>query len=423
VAAAVGLAQNLGALRALAAEGIQRGHMRVHARNLAVASGALDHEVDVVAAQISAAGLPSREAARQALRRIRCVDRQALDPAEARKRFVALGQSQVAPMLALLEEVVRGATDHDSSLVEMCSYHLGSGGKRLRAILPLSVADALGTDPARLLPFGAACEMLHNATLVHDDLQDGDTLRRGRETVWHRYGAPQAINLGDAMFYYTLLLLERLQVPAARRRAIVDRTLRDTLRVIDGQEREIALGRAAVPTLESYFAMVTGKTSGLFALPMAGAAALCGASELVVRALGSAAEHLGVLFQIQDDLLDLYGPKGRDAPGNDIREGKRSVLVVHTLLHAAPREAARLREILDRDRQSTTGAEVKEAMALFERHGAPGFAVHEMAQRRERATQAVGAGEHPALVALVDAVAELLLEPIAPVIARLAVQA
>jgi hydroxymethylglutaryl-CoA reductase len=423
VAAAVGLAQNLGALRALAAEGIQRGHMRIHARNLAVSSGAVDHEVEVVAERISSAGPPTREAARETLRRIRSADRLALDPTEARKRFLALGQSHVRPMLDLLDDVVRGSSGDGSSLTEMCAYHLGSGGKRLRAILPLSVADALGTDPGRLLPFAAACEMLHNATLVHDDLQDGDSLRRGSETVWHRFGAPQAINLGDAMFYYTLLLLERLQVPAARRQAIVHRTVRDTLQVIGGQERELALGRMPVPTLEGYFAMVVGKTSGLFALPMAGAAALCGASTQLVQALGSAAQHLGVLFQIQDDLLDLYGPKGREAAGNDIREGKRSVLAVHTLLHAPPDEAARLREILDRDRQSTTAAEVAEAMALFERHGAPGFAAREIAQRRRRAIRAIAEGEHPALVALVDAVAELLLEPIAPVMARLEARA
>jgi len=170
-----------------------------------------------------------------------------------------------------------------------------TGGKRLRAVLRLRVGEAVGADPAQLVPFGAACEMLHNATLVHDDLQDGDRLRRGRATVWHRYGAAQAINLGDAMFYYTLLLVHRLELPIDRREAIARRVLEETLRVIEGQEREFRLRQFSRPPLPDYFAMVEAKTSGLFALPMAGAAALCGRPAEVVRGLQEAAGHMGPL--------------------------------------------------------------------------------------------------------------------------------
>ena len=423
IAAAVGLAQNLGALRALAAEGIQHGHMRVHARNIAVACGAIDHEVDWVAERIAGSGQPSQQAARDVLDRLRGTDASAFDGSAALTRFAALGHSYLEPMLGLVEQVVRETSGDGSSLSEMCAYHMGSGGKRLRAILPLAVADVLGTDPARLVPFGAACEMLHNATLVHDDLQDGDQLRRGRATVWHRFGAAPAINLGDAMFYYTLLLIDRLELPAARRQAVARRTLRDTLRVIGGQERELGLGKLTRPRLEDYFAVVEGKTSGLFALPMAGAAALCGAAPPLVHALEQAARHLGVLFQIQDDLLDLYGEKGRDCAGSDIREGKRSVLAVHSLGHAPPDEARRLRDILDHERSATTRKEVAEAMALFERHGSPGFALREIAQRRRRALAAAAHGDHPALVGLIDALSDILVEPIRPVMARFEVLA
>jgi hydroxymethylglutaryl-CoA reductase len=423
IAAAVGLAQNLGALRALAAEGIQQGHMRLHARSIAVACGALDHEVDWVAERISRSAQPTREAARELLGRLRGADALAVDGSAALTRFATLGQSYLAAMLGLVEQVVREASGDGSRLTEMCAYHMGSGGKRLRAILPLAVADLLGVDPALLVPFGAACEMLHNATLVHDDLQDGDELRRGRATVWHRFGAAPAINLGDAMFYYTLLLIDRLALPVARRQAVARRTLRDTLRVIGGQERELGLARLDRPRLEDYFAVVEGKTSGLFALPMAGAAVLCGAAPPLVHALEQAARHLGVLFQIQDDLLDVYGEKGRDRAGSDIREGKRSVLAVHALQHAPAGDAQRLRAILDRQRAATTREEVAEAMELFERHGAPGFALQEIAQRRRRALAAAAHGDHPALVGMIDALSELLVEPIRPVMSRFEVLA
>ena len=130
---------------------------------------------------------------------------------DVRTRLEALSAAHLEGLLALIREVVGEAVPPDSTLVGMLSYHMGTGGKRLRALLPLAVADALEAQPAQLVPFGAACELLHNATLVHDDLQDGDEMRRDQEAVWKRYGAAQAINLGDAMLYLTLALVHRLQ--------------------------------------------------------------------------------------------------------------------------------------------------------------------------------------------------------------------
>jgi geranylgeranyl pyrophosphate synthase len=259
--------------------------------------------------------------------------------------------------------------------------------------------------------------MLHNATLVHDDLQDGDRYRRGVETVWHHFGTPQAINLGDAMFYYTLELVHRLQLPLGRREAAARRVLRETLRVIDGQEREFLLKQVERPTLADYFTMVEGKTSGLFALPMAGAAAVCGASGPIVRGLQEAARHMGVLFQIQDDVLDLYADKGRDARGSDIREGKRSILVVHALEHADDDEAARLREVLDKERESTTTEEVEEVITLLTRNGALAFALKEIESRRERARKVMQLVGDDQLTSVVTAMCDVFLEPIQSVIA------
>jgi len=418
ITAAVGLAQNLGALRALAAEGIQRGHMRAHARNVAVAAGAVELEVDQVATAMADGGQVNVDAAQEVLASLRINRGPVTDSDAIRHRFRELRKAHLADIRELIDDVLREATPDRSSLTEMCAYHMESGGKRLRALLPLVVAEALGADPATLVPFGAACEMLHNATLVHDDLQDGDRLRRGVETVWHHFGVPQAINLGDAMFYYTLELVHRLQVPLGRRDAVARRVLRETLRVIDGQEREFSLRGNERITLADYFAMVEGKTSGLFALPMAGAATLCGASSQVVQGLQEAARHMGVLFQIQDDVLDLYGEKGRDSRGSDIREGKRSILVVHALEHATPERAAWLREVLDRDRGATTEEDIGRVIDLFAETGSLGFALGEIAQRRERARQVMRLLGHEQLALVVAAMCDLFLEPIQPVIAR-----
>ncbi|MFB6262683.1 MAG: polyprenyl synthetase family protein, partial [Bradymonadaceae bacterium] len=153
-------------------------------------------------------------------------------------QLLALRDRYAPPLLELMEETIESIPEDGSPLVEMGRHHLQTGGKRLRAMLPLAVGRRLGADPDALLPFGAACELLHNATLVHDDLQDGDRTRRGESTVWSTFGSERAINLGDAMLYWPLLLIDRLDCSAATRNTLYRTTTRQTLSVIDGQDRE-----------------------------------------------------------------------------------------------------------------------------------------------------------------------------------------
>ncbi|MFH1131331.1 MAG: polyprenyl synthetase family protein [Pseudomonadota bacterium] len=342
---------------------------------------------------------------------------------DAKDRFRNLKEVFEPQILALANKVVESACPNGQTLHHLFSYHMSTGGKRLRALLPLLVGDALGTDPAFLIPFGAACEVLHNATLVHDDLQDGDRYRRGRETVWYRFGIPQAINLGDAMFYYTVLLAQKVDVPTELREAVTQRVLLQTLRVIDGQEREFQLKKKETPILEDYFLMVEGKTSGLFALPMAGAAQLCGAPAGLVCGLEDAARHMGVLFQIQDDVLDLYADKGRDMRGSDIAEGKRSALVVHALETCGSEDRKWLRHILDKQREETSAEDVKEVIALFARTGSLQNALAEIVQRRKRALNVKALEDYPRLKELVCGMCDLFLEPIRPMMAKESVEA
>jgi len=332
-------------------------------------------------------------------------------------RFSELRNEYWPAIERLIRSVAEGSTDPRSPVAEMCAFHLETGGKRLRAVIPLLVAEQLGCDPAKVLPFGAACEVLHNATLVHDDLQDGDRMRRGRPTVWVKYGAPQAINLGDSMFYFTLLCVQRLEFEPAIRERAARRVLVDTLKVIDGQALEFVLKEQEVVKLVDYLRMVEGKTSGLFALPMAGAAELAGAPETTVERLSEAAQQLGVLFQIQDDVLDLYGEKGRDSTASDIREGKRSALAVHLLETAPSDKAALFRSILDTPREETTDAQVATALQLLEECGSRQWAFDELLRRRDRAVASLA--DHAPLQALVRGMCALFLDPVASLDPRL----
>ena len=330
---------------------------------------------------------------------------------EVQGRFLRLRQRYEGAIEETIQRAVAQAELEGTSLEAMLQYHMGTGGKRLRAVLPMMVARALRVDPEEVIGFGAACELIHNATLVHDDLQDGDRCRRGESTVWVRFGEAQAINLGDAMLYLAPLCLDDVAAQDELRWAVGREIFTQVLRVIDGQQREFELSFSSARWPE-YERMVEGKTSGLFALPLVGTARLCGAEAAVAKALEAAAGHLGVLFQMQDDVLDLYGEKGREQRGGDIREGKISALVVAFCEEAPAEEVARLREIIEADRDETGADDVAWAIEAFRRRGALAAVLEAIDERRRRAVGGAGLEEREGLRELIEGLADLFLEPI-----------
>jgi geranylgeranyl pyrophosphate synthase len=255
---------------------------------------------------------------------------------------------------------------------EMVGYHVGTGGKRLRALLPVWVCVNLGSQPEEALDIGAGLELLHNATLVHDDLQDGDRYRRGHPTVWHRWGAAQAINAGDALVFQGIGCI--LRAPAGRRAA--DTACRALVRVTEGQAMEFQLQLpptdpdALRPTDENWRAMAVRKTGALVAACLQAGAIAAGANAATVASAGDYGEALGLLFQVQDDYLDLVGDKGRKAQGSDLMEGKLSFPVIWAYAHAAPADVHAPRRILQCERRERTQAMVEDAIATLERTGA-----------------------------------------------------
>ncbi|MFT7620896.1 MAG: geranylgeranyl diphosphate synthase type I [Myxococcota bacterium] len=211
-------------------------------------------------------------------------------------------------------------------LVDMAAYHVATGGRQFRARLTLTVAAALGVAPERAVPFAAACEILHNATLIHDDLQDGDNVCRGRPSTWARYGPNQAINAGDLMLMIPALALEPSDYPPALKWHLSSAIARRGALTACGQSAEMQINDRREQCWDGWWAAAEGKTGHLFALPIEGAALLAGLNPAQATALADAVLPLGVLFQVQDDVLDLFGDKGRGQVGNDLREGKVSAL-------------------------------------------------------------------------------------------------
>ncbi len=251
-----------------------------------------------------------------------------------------------AEMLPALEAelqrvVARLNQPHTQAYHEMLTYHMGwSGegagpeatGKRVRPLLVLLSCQASGGNWLHAIPAAAAVELIHNFSLVHDDIQDNSDLRRGRPTVWKRWGMPQAINAGDGLFVLAHLALADLEgkfPPETILKVfrLFDETCLDLTR---GQFLDIAYEQRADLSLEAYWPMVAGKTAALLAACCEIGAVLGGADETVQASYKSFGNYLGLAFQVQDDYLGIWGDSaltGKSAE-SDLATGKKSFPVL-----------------------------------------------------------------------------------------------
>ncbi|MCB9759053.1 MAG: polyprenyl synthetase family protein [Alphaproteobacteria bacterium] len=317
-----------------------------------------------------------------------------------------------------------GLEEVEAAMVRLCSGrrldrlgtilsdHVSSGGKRLRARLTLACVEALGVPRADGISWAAACEMLHNATLIHDDLQDGDRVRRGREATWVRHGLPQAINAGDLGLMLPYVAIDDVPRPPAVRWQLALALARSAERVVRGQAAELELPHQKRLGWDSYADAVMGKTAALFGLPVVGAALIAGLSPEEAWGLAEEMMPIGLLFQVQDDILDLFGDKGRGEIGSDIKEGKVSALVVeHLRLH--PWEEPWLRGVLALPRSETTEAMVLQVIRRFEEGGALHAVWRHLADIDDAVADAPRLGAHRRLHTVAS---ELVARALAPII-------
>lgn len=297
------------------------------------------------------------------------------------------------------------AGDRFERLGAIVQEHLLTGGKKLRARLALSAAKALGVAPGMAVPWASACELLHNATLIHDDLQDRDEYRRGTFSVWVRHGEAQAINAGDLLLMLPFVALEHVPVDGAVRWELARAIARRAEETVRGQSLEMTLLSSCRWTWEAYVEAAQGKTAALMTLPVQGAALLGDRSPGAARMLADCFRDLGLLFQLQDDIIDLFGDKGREAPGGDLREGRVSALVVaHLTRH--PEEIEWLGPLLGKPRHETTDGDVSMAASRFEASGALADVLTRIATTRRRFDEAPALQAEPALAAVARDLAE-----------------
>ena len=291
----------------------------------------------------------------------------------------------VQEMIPAVEEDMRSVmaveAKHGDLFYGMMHYHLGwvdeklqnvhaGSGKRVRPLLCLLAAGAAGGQWQQAIPGASALELLHNFTLIHDDIQDESPLRRGRTTLWKRWGVAQAINAGDAMFSLAQISLLRL-APEVPSDVIVSASKifqENCLALTQGQYLDLSYETRGDVSLEAYWPMVSGKTAAMIAASAQTGAIIAEADSLVCDAYRRFGRFLGLAFQALDDLLGIWGDAALTGKSSesDLLSGKLSLPVLFGLSQAGS-FARRWSE------GSITVGEIPAVTAQLEREGAQSY--------------------------------------------------
>lgn len=235
---------------------------------------------------------------------------------------------------------------------QMQEYHLGwrnqalapayaDPGKLLRPILTLMASQMFGGTIPQTLPLAAGIQLLHDFSLIHDDIQDNSDLRRGRTTLWTIWGMPQGINAGDGMFVLAHMALQRLQdvgVPAERVLYVIRRFERIVLSICEGQYLDMSFEGNPRIDEAAYLAMIERKTAVLIAACGELGALVAGASQADAQHMYDFGIHLGLSFQMQDDILGIWGDAKETGKPDaaDLLRRKLSLPVIYTLTRESP---------------------------------------------------------------------------------------
>jgi geranylgeranyl diphosphate synthase type I len=326
--------------------------------------------------------------------------------------MTAVIPTQVTAARDLVEPALRRAVDELAPAMRTISrYHFGwadafgretagGGGKALRPALTLLSARVAGAEAAAAVPAAVAVELVHNFSLLHDDVMDNDTERRHRPTAWTVFGVPAAILAGDALL---TLAVETVRLGYRQTGSEVVGCLNDAVqRLIIGQSSDVDFERRTDVTLAECLDMAAGKTGALMRCACSIGALAVGADQRTVRLLAEFGDHLGLAFQLVDDLLGIWGSP--DVTGKpalaDLRSRKKSVPVV-AALNSGTEAANRLAELYfapqPPDQVDDEAALI--AMAdLVERAGARAWTEAEADRHIQQAEECLAALAAPAAV-------------------------
>lgn len=220
-------------------------------------------------------------------------------------------------------------TPHD--LYSAASHLIVSGGKRLRPYMVMKSCEMLGGNTKNAINAASAIEMVHNFTLVHDDIMDNDEMRHGVTTVHKKFGMPIAILAGDVLFSKAYQVVSSTSLLSSSVIELVSRLAKSCVDVCEGQLLDISMANSEkIPSQSQYIKMIEKKTAALFEVSCAMGAICANAKRKDVSNLSSFGKNLGIAFQITDDLIGVLGDSKitKKPVGNDLREGKKSLPIL-----------------------------------------------------------------------------------------------
>lgn len=290
---------------------------------------------------------------------------------------LAAYRAQIAPVLA----AAIPEREPRKHLYDLVRTQIEREGKGIRPALLLATCRAFGGDSERALPSAAALELLHNAFLVHDDIEDYSEYRRGEPTLHRRYGVPLALNVGDAMNAMSARLLKQNLAPLGPELSarIFDEFDHLSLETIEGQAMELGWIRDndCNTSEQDYLLLVLKKTSWYsFMHPARLGALIARPDRAALDDFNAFGYFLGAAFQIQDDVLNLVGDRRRYGKeiGGDLLEGKRTLVLAHLFKQVTPPEKERLRAFLGKPRAQRLQREVSWIYELLQRYGSVEYA-------------------------------------------------
>lgn len=276
-------------------------------------------------------------------------------------------RSAVASEFAQVDQLIVDQLHSDVDMVENIGHYIvDAGGKRMRPLLVLLTAAALGPCTGQHIKFAAVVEFIHTATLLHDDVVDISTLRRGRPTANAEFGNAPSVLVGD--FLYTRAFQLMVQLGDAD----LLRHMADTTNTIaEGEVMQLVRAGDAQTTQDQYLDVITRKTAILFAAGCYGAATLAAAPPALRQRLHDFGLNLGIAFQMIDDVLDYDGnpeTMGKNV-GDDLTEGKPTLPLIYTLEHGTPGEQSVIRHAIEQK----TADQIDDVLAAVQRCGALQF--------------------------------------------------
>lgn len=294
----------------------------------------------------------------------------------------------------------------DKNLKAAMAHYPAAGGKRLRPLLATITCEAVGGKAADAIPFGVALEMVHNFTLVHDDVMDEDDTRRGIKTVHAQYGVPEAILSGDALFARAFEVVLDTEVDDPELVRLVDILARSVRLLAEGQQMDMDFEDAKKVSSDQYMKMIELKTAVLYQAAAQGGVIVGGATVEQEEALAEYGRLIGLGFQIWDDVLDLRSDQetfGKPVL-NDIRNGKKTLIVVQALEDLKGPDREQFLKVLGK--KNATTEELVKARDLLDKVGAIDHATKVadglVAEAKEKLSVLKNSQPKKALVAFAD---------------------